>query len=135
MGAKGKIAAFCIVFCIIMAIPLAANAGSTTSGAAPSLDTPEINALSNKSCIESTEYMKSSHMQLLDSWRMQAVRGGATTYVSTSGVEYEMSMENTCFSCHSNPHEFCDSCHVYSSVSLYCWDCHEESAGNESSVG
>lgn len=79
--------------------------------------------------------MQSSHMQMLDSWRNEVVRNGASTYVSTSGQKYDMSMENTCFSCHSNPHEFCDNCHSYASVTLYCWDCHEESAGNESAVG
>ncbi len=127
MSAKAKIALFVVVFCAIMLVPFLANAGSDGSHESPSLDTPTINAMSDKKCIEDTEYMKSSHMQLLDQWRNEVVRDGATTYTSSSGQVYEMSLDDTCLSCHSNPEEFCNSCHSYSAVSLYCWECHSPS--------
>jgi hypothetical protein len=40
-----------------------------------------------------------------------------------------MSLEDTCFKCHSNTSQFCDSCHTYAGVQPYCWDCHNESEG------
>jgi len=39
-------------------------------------------------------------------------------------VEFDMSLSNTCLSCHTNKAEFCDKCHGYASVDPYCWDCH-----------
>jgi hypothetical protein len=35
-----------------------------------------------------------------------------------------MSLEETCFSCHDDKSNFCDSCHDYTAVDPYCWDCH-----------
>ncbi|WP_089612420.1 sulfate reduction electron transfer complex DsrMKJOP subunit DsrJ [Dehalobacterium formicoaceticum] len=96
------------------------------SSAAPELDlnTPEIQALDEKKCIEDTEFMRSNHMQLLNEWRIESVRNGLDTYVATDGKEYEMSLQNTCLSCHSDKEKFCDSCHTYSDVNPNCWTCH-----------
>lgn len=127
MSSKGKIVLFIVVFCLIMVVPFAANAVTKTQEPTPSLDTPTINAMTNKQCIESTEYMRSNHMKMLDQWRNDVVRGGDTTYVSSSGQIYDKSLDGTCLSCHSNSEEFCDTCHSYSGVSLYCWDCHSPS--------
>ncbi len=124
MSPKAKVALFIVAFCALLILPFAANAGSKTEAPEPSLDTPTINAMSDKQCVESTEYMRSSHMQLLDQWRTDVVRGGDTQYVSSTGQVYEKSLDDTCLGCHSNPEEFCDTCHSYSGVTLYCWDCH-----------
>jgi hypothetical protein len=36
-----------------------------------------------------------------------------------------MSLTGTCLTgCHTNKAEFCDRCHNYAAVSVYCWDCH-----------
>ena len=75
-------------------------------------------------CVESTEYMKSNHMQLLNDWRQMVVRDGQTTYVSSSGEKYDISLTGTCLECHTNKAEFCDKCHNYSGVEPKCWDCH-----------
>ncbi|MEG0460890.1 sulfate reduction electron transfer complex DsrMKJOP subunit DsrJ [Gordonibacter sp.] len=124
MGAKGKIVLFLVVICIVLLIPFAANAGTKTEGAVVSLDTPTINALSDKGCIEDAEYMRGHHMVMLEQWRDDVVREGDCTYTSSSGQTYEKSLECTCFSCHSNPDEFCSSCHDYAGVAPYCGDCH-----------
>ncbi|HIW76831.1 MULTISPECIES: sulfate reduction electron transfer complex DsrMKJOP subunit DsrJ [Gordonibacter] len=121
----GRIILFAGLFVLLMAVPLLVNLGNATAAPTPNVDTPAINALSEKQCVESTEYMRSSHMQLLDEWRNDVVRDGATDYKSASGQVYEISLDDTCLECHSNREEFCDSCHEYSSVELYCWDCHD----------
>jgi len=94
--------------------------------AAPELDlnTPEILALEEKACIEDTEFMRANHMELLNEWRIKSVREGTDVYVASDGREYEMSLQNTCLSCHSNKEKFCDSCHSYGDVDPDCWACH-----------
>ena len=123
---------FIVVFLGIALMPLLANGGQAAAQATPALDTPEIQSMSDPRCIESTEYMRAEHMTMLKGWRDEVVRSGATEYVSSSGQLYEMSLTGTCFSCHSNEREFCDSCHTYIAVEPDCWNCHvgEEVVGN-----
>ena len=66
------------------------------------------------------------HMKLLDQWRNDVVRDADRLYTSTSGVNFEKSLQNTCMECHSNKAKFCDSCHTYMGVTPFCWDCHIE---------
>lgn len=90
-----------------------------------SLDTPVIKAMTKKQCIKPTEYMAANHMQILNDWRDQIVRDGENrNFGAVDGVMYEKSLQHTCLKCHSNPKEFCDKCHSYASVHVYCWDCH-----------
>lgn len=124
----GRIILFAGLFVLLMAVPLIVNLGNATAAPTPSTDTPAIDALSEKRCVESTEYMRSSHMQLLDEWRNDVVRDGSREYESASGQVYEKSLDGTCLECHSNREEFCDSCHDYASVDPYCWDCHDGEA-------
>jgi cytochrome c len=91
-----------------------------------SLDTPEIQELDVKKCIEDTEYMRANHMHLLSDWRIAVVREGQRIYVATDEQEYEMCMQETCLHCHSNKEEFCDVCHNYAGVELNCWECHSD---------
>ena len=64
-------------------------------------------------------------MDLLNTWRDEAVRNGDRAYVGLDGKEYEKSIAGTCLSsCHSNKEEFCDRCHEYVGARPYCWDCH-----------
>ncbi|RDB61508.1 menaquinol oxidoreductase [Gordonibacter sp. 28C] len=128
---KGKrIVAFAVVFCAVVLMPFWANAfgASASSGPEVSTDTPAINQMDEKQCVAETEYMKGSHMQLLDQWRTDVVRNGSREYTSDSGQVYEKSLDGTCLGCHSNKEEFCDACHDYAGVDLYCWDCHDGSA-------
>ena len=82
-------------------------------------------------CIEPKEYMRAEHMQMLNTWRDQALREEKREYVSTNGAKWEVSLQNTCMKCHANKAEFCDKCHDSNSVSPYCWDCHVAPKGNE----
>jgi hypothetical protein len=79
-----------------------------------------------KECIQSTNYMRSYHMEMLNDWRNEVVREGKRQFVSSTGKTYNMSLTNTCLNCHSNKAQFCDQCHNYVGVSPYCWECHLE---------
>lgn len=114
------------IFIILLTSPFFANIGKGTASPAPSLDTPVIKAMAVKQCIEPTLFMKTYHMQILNQWRDDAVRQGKTIYVNSRGQKYPISLENTCLKCHSNEEQFCQTCHTYAGVKLYCWDCHKK---------
>ncbi|MGB4303303.1 MAG: sulfate reduction electron transfer complex DsrMKJOP subunit DsrJ [Syntrophomonadaceae bacterium] len=120
----GKIITGLVIFVLLISAPFLLNVGQANELPEISLDTPAINQLSEKQCVESVEFMRSQHPQLLNDWRDQVVREGESIYVSSSGERYEMSLDNNCLQCHSNQSQFCDACHTYTSVELYCWDCH-----------
>ena len=123
----GKIIAGLIVFIGLFTFPVFYNMGKTSKMPEPKLNTPAIMELpeAERKCVESKEYMRANHMQLLNDWRDQVVREGDLEYVSTTGKKYIMSLQNTCMHCHSNKKEFCDKCHTYASVpDPYCWTCH-----------
>ncbi len=123
---KGKIIAGLIIFIVLVTFPFLYNIGKVSAKPEPKIDTPVIEQLKEKECIESKDFMKANHMQLLDKWRDMAVRDGERVYVNSKGKKYEISLQNTCLKCHSNKKEFCDKCHNYMSVKTYCWDCHLE---------
>lgn len=122
----GKIIAGIIIFVILAAFPIFYNMGKSAAMPEPKLDTPVIEGLKDKKCVESKEYMRANHMQMLDEWRDSVLRNGNLIYESKSGDKYVMSLQNTCMHCHSNKKEFCDSCHTYANVKPYCWSCHLE---------
>jgi [DsrC]-trisulfide reductase subunit J len=119
----GKVLVGLSIFLILLTFPFWYGKGRT---APPdlSLDTPEIQKLSVKACIESTPYMKASHMELLNGWRDAVVRDGKQLYVNHEGKKFTMSLSQTCLGCHSNKEKFCDTCHTYSGVMPRCWSCH-----------
>ncbi len=96
------------------------------SGKADYKPNPKI-VTTEKNCVMPTEYMKESHMKLLDEWRNSVVRDGKRIFTSFDGKQYNMSLVNTCMKCHPNKSEFCDECHNYSAVGQPdCWNCHIE---------
>ncbi|MFH0811696.1 MAG: sulfate reduction electron transfer complex DsrMKJOP subunit DsrJ [Pseudomonadota bacterium] len=109
-----------IIFLVIITFPIWYN---VMSGKASYRPEPKI-VTQEKQCVESTPYMKSSHMKLLDLWRNQVVREGSRLYESADGKTYTMSLTNTCLDCHSNKEKFCDQCHNYVGVTPTCWNCH-----------
>jgi hypothetical protein len=122
----GKILIGLIIFFVLAASPFLYNMGKKGPKPEPKVDTPEILKLpeSERKCVESKEFMRAEHMQLLNDWRDSAVREGKRTYVSSTGKTYAISLQNTCMRCHSNKKKFCDECHSYMAVKPYCWDCH-----------
>ncbi len=118
----GKISLLIIVFLAIFTFPLWYN---IASGKASYVPEPVINT-TEEECVESAEYMRTMHMDLLNEWRDEVVRNNNQVYISSNGKRYTMSLTNTCMKCHSSKTEFCDQCHDYIDVNPYCWDCHIE---------
>ncbi|MDA8224247.1 sulfate reduction electron transfer complex DsrMKJOP subunit DsrJ [Desulfosporosinus sp.] len=150
----GKIFASLIIFAALFTIPFFYNMGKVNAGPDVALNTAAIQQLpaSEQQCVESPEFMRANHMQLLNQWREEAVRNGQTVYVNSQGKKFEISLQDTCLKCHatesaskpavlnnpvsttagvSNPAlnespAFCASCHDYSAVKPQCWSCHFE---------
>lgn len=108
----------------LITLPFWLNMGQNHEKREVSLDTPVIQAMEEKKCIEDTDYMRANHMKLLAQWRDAIVRRGDTIYVASDGQEYVRCMQETCFYCHSNKEQFCDACHDYVGAQLNCWECH-----------
>ena len=116
----GKIITGLIIGIVILTYPFWSNFGK--AAAKPEIKLPE----KTKQCVESKEYMRNKHMQVLDLWRDSTVRTAKRVYVTEDGRAFTMSLQNTCTSadCHAKVTEFCDRCHNYTGVRPYCWDCH-----------
>ena len=89
-------------------------------------------------CIEEARWMTANHMDLLDQWRNDVVRGDGTKQEYESkdfeGVCVEKSLTKTCFQCHtmqaeSDTKRSCIQCHNYANVETRCMDCHVEPEG------
>jgi hypothetical protein len=125
----GKIIIGLAVFLAFALFPFYNNLGKVNAKPEPKTDTPAIQEweklYGKKECVESKEYMRSEHMQMLNNWRDAVVRDMYRQYVSqTSGKKFNMSLQNGCMKCHSNKKKFCDECHNYMAVKPYCWECH-----------
>ena len=121
MSSIGKVLFGLIIFLALLSFPFVYNMGKDIKVPIPELTDKAKEA---KHCVESKEYMRGNHMQLLDDWRDAVVRDGKKIYVAKNKKRYKMSLQNTCLECHSNKKQFCDRCHGYMDVKPYCWDCH-----------
>lgn len=116
-----------IIFIGIATFPILYDVGKAAPPPVdPKIDTPEIQKMVEKKCVETKSFMKTEHMVLLNNWRDWYVREGRQIYTADDGKQYNISLSNTCMKCHSNKKEFCDKCHNYAAVTPYCWDCHIE---------
>lgn len=121
---SGKIITGIVIFVILVTFPIWYNLGRATPPPDPKIDTPVIQEMKVKQCVEPKQAMKGNHMKILDEWRHTVVRNGERIYTAPDGKQYDMSLQNTCMKCHSNKTQFCDQCHNYLKVNPYCWDCH-----------
>ena len=128
MKDKNKILAGLAIFIVVVTLPFWFNLGKAAP--APELELTA-KAKAAKTCVMATDYMKAEHMQLLDVWRHNVVRGAERMFVNPEGKLFNMSLSNTCLDCHSNKEKFCDRCHDYASVRPYCWDCHIDNPKGE----
>lgn len=118
----GKIIAGLVIFLGLITFPVWSN---IAGGDADFVPQPKI-ITEATDCVAPVEYMRPSHMDMLNEWRDLVVREGKRVYVAFDGKEHEMSLTNTCLDCHSNKAEFCDQCHNYVGANPYCWSCHNE---------
>jgi len=119
----GKIILGIVIFLAIFTIPFWYSQVTGDADVAPDVViAPE----AGDQCVESTAYMRAKHMDLLNTWRNDVVRGADRQYESNEyGVPYDKSLTDTCLEqCHTNKAEFCDQCHTYVNVKPGCWDCH-----------
>jgi hypothetical protein len=121
---RGKIIAGILLFLIAATFPLWYGAGKAAPPPDLKLDTPAIERLKEKLCVEPAPYMRANHMKLLAAWREGAVREGIRTYKAADGKVYPVSLTGTCLQCHSNKEQFCDRCHDYAGAKPNCWSCH-----------
>ncbi|NIO21609.1 MAG: cytochrome C [Candidatus Aenigmarchaeota archaeon] len=121
----GKIIVGLIIFIALAAFPFYTNIGKTIELPSELVAEPDDMHVGNIPIVN----MRSAHMDLLDTWRDEVVRGGERFTVFDED-EYEKSIQNGCLGCHPKQ-EFCDRCHSYAGVKPYCWDCHfpEEEEG------
>ena len=117
---KGTIIPGLAIFVLIVTSPLWLNAFMTGS-TVPKVELP---TGGEKHCVASATEMRASHMQLLNEWRDDVLRDGNRVSITVDGKEYRKGLQMACMECHTDKEKFCDSCHVYASVTPYCWDCH-----------
>lgn len=124
---KNKILIGLAVFVVFMTYPFWNNLGRAAYKA-PEVEKPK----TAQQCVESKEYMRMEHMQMLNNWRDEVVRDGAHEYHSTLNHKvYMKSLTKTCMQCHENKDKFCDKCHATVSVNPYCWNCHVDPKGEK----
>jgi hypothetical protein len=121
---RGKIIAGIVVFLIVATFPFWYGRGKAVSPPDLKLDTPAIQRLKEKLCVEPAPYMRANHMKLLSAWRESAVREGNRSYTAADGRVFEINLTVTCLKCHSNKDKFCDRCHNYAGAKPACWSCH-----------
>ncbi len=118
-----------LIFIVLFAFPLWFNLGKAAPAPKPVLSEK---AKAAEKCVMPTEFMRSEHMKLLGIWRRSVVRHAKREFINPEGKQYTMSLQNTCLGCHDNKAQFCDKCHDYASVDVYCWNCHiDKSKGEE----
>jgi len=116
-----------IIFFLLISFPIWVSASSGSINYVPDINLPA----DEKQCVESAEWMKANHMDLLVDWREEVVRDDTRIYTSTDGKEYVKSLTDTCLRCHSPKVDFCDRCHDYVAAEPDCWKCHVDPEGSE----
>lgn len=123
---KGKIFVGVAIFLALFTIPFwySQATGEADNDIRP--DTSELTEDGILQCVEDVGFMRSQHMDLLDDWRNDVVRGADRNYVSEDfGTTFDKSLTDTCLEqCHTNKSQFCDECHSFAGVKPSCWDCH-----------
>lgn len=126
---KGTIIPGLIIFVLFVTFPIWFN--GLKAGTPPK---PELPPGGEKKCVESVDYMRVNHMQLLNNWRDNVLRDDNREIITVDGKNYRKGLQMACMQCHSNKEKFCDNCHTYAAVTPYCWDCHlspKEAASKE----
>lgn len=116
---KGKIILGILIFAVLFTSPLWLNIANDVKVEELKLQMPE----DETECIDSKEYMRAFHMDVLNEWRDKVVREDIR-FTEINGKQVEMSLSKTCLKCHTSKVEFCDKCHNLMGVDPYCWDCH-----------
>ncbi len=106
-----------------------ANAADNT-GAISKRIGPTVKTYKGEKCVEPTEDMRRNHMKYILHQRDKTMYQGIRTT--------KHSLKN-CVNCHTDPKTnsvlgkdgFCESCHVFASVSIDCFSCHSSAPEKE----
>jgi hypothetical protein len=120
MRERYVIVATLVGFVALLTSPLWLARSAGPAAASPALVLPS----KATACVMPLEYMRTSHMDLLNTWRDLAVRQNVHSWSAPDGTSYRIGLTGTCLGCHTNKAEFCDRCHEYAAVTPTCWDCH-----------
>jgi hypothetical protein len=115
---KGKIIPGLIIFIGLFTFPLWYNAGN--AGKPPKPEKP----VGYENCVKPVDYMRTSHMVLLNEWRDEVIRDNKRESIIVDGKAFPKRLQDGCMACHADKKKFCDECHTYTSVKPYCWECH-----------
>jgi hypothetical protein len=113
------------VFLVLVTYPVWHGVATVPDPRAPQLAKP----VETTECMQETRQMRRTHMQLLMTWRDEAVRENQRVYVAASGRHYDKNLTGTCLRCHADKAGFCDRCHQYLQVNPHCWECHVDPKG------
>jgi hypothetical protein len=120
-----------MTFLALATFPVWYNMASGGRAGAPVLARPSDAAIQRvrgtRACVAPRDFMRTSHMQLLATWREDVVRRNAREFVAYDAHRYEKNLTATCLGCHGDKAQFCDRCHDYAGVSPGCADCHRKS--------
>ncbi len=90
---------------------------------------PEIPPAKGDRCVEPTEIMRRSHMEFLLHQRDETVHHGIRTeqhrFVNCIDCHVQARADGT-YPRHVDADHFCQGCHVFSSVSVDCFQCHAD---------
>lgn len=130
-----KIIVGLLVFLALASIPFWYTPAAGKAYEAPNIKLPE------GECVESRDYMRASHMELLNNWRDDVVRLGSRVHVSKSGKKYLKTLTGTtkpkpvppgselsgveqrgCLGCHSQTAAAGES-----EADSFCLECHQKS--------
>jgi hypothetical protein len=117
-----KIVPGLIVFVLVIGLPFWWNLARGAEPRVPEIEKPA----GEDSCVLEAAEMRTEHMQLLVSWRDDAVRSGDRVHVTEDGRRFRKSLTGACLQCHTDKGASCDRCHDYLNVHPVCWDCHVE---------
>jgi hypothetical protein len=135
MNDRPIIMAGLLVFLGAVTFPVWYNVAVGTARRAPALKLPA----TERACVAPRDFMRTSHMALLVTWRDDVVRRGSRVWTAQDGRRYDKNLTGTCLRCHSSKTDFCDRCHDYAGVAPVCGDCHVMTAqinpGRDSRVG
>lgn len=130
MSSRTRIGLGLLVFLLLGAYPVWNGLASDAQPERPAL-AKAVDSVGTTMCIEDTTWMKAHHQALLNDWRTLVVRDGQRTWTSSTGRTWDISLESTCLTCHSNSETFCTRCHDYANVQPTCWDCHVTPEGGQ----
>jgi len=85
---------------------------------------PVLEASQGEKCVESTEFMRRNHMELLKHQRDETMHKGIRTRSHSLQGCIECHASRKSNSVIGTDQNFCQSCHSYAAVKLDCFECH-----------